>query len=187
MPWAIDRRVRAIDEHDIAGVKSDSDRVDRDQRDAEAGGHGLSDRAVGSQDHPRRVDAELGEELVSCITGAGAGFAEQPRGGAEAGQLLAARPRRRLVGPPDDDERVACPTEHLCRDRRRGTSGDDQIGLEVAQRAPDLGAVADSQRHAGVRLRAPECGEQRKQLDTWGDVTFDYESTDTPDVVPTPS
>ena len=29
--------------------------------------------------------------------------------------------------------------------------------------------------------------ELQVALDTWGDVTFDYESTDTPDVVATPS
>jgi ribulose-bisphosphate carboxylase large chain len=34
---------------------------------------------------------------------------------------------------------------------------------------------------------AKSCPELQVALDTWGDISFNYESTDTPDVVATPS
>ena len=34
---------------------------------------------------------------------------------------------------------------------------------------------------------ARDCLPLKAALDTWGDVTFDYTSTDTPDFVPTPT
>ena len=34
---------------------------------------------------------------------------------------------------------------------------------------------------------AKHCQPLQVALDTWGDITFNYESTDTPDVVVTPS
>jgi ribulose-bisphosphate carboxylase large chain len=34
---------------------------------------------------------------------------------------------------------------------------------------------------------AKSCSPLRAALDVWGDVTFDYASTDTPDFVPTPT
>jgi ribulose-bisphosphate carboxylase large chain len=34
---------------------------------------------------------------------------------------------------------------------------------------------------------ARHCEPLRAALDTWGDITFDYTSTDTPDFVPTPT
>jgi ribulose-bisphosphate carboxylase large chain len=38
-----------------------------------------------------------------------------------------------------------------------------------------------------LRLAARRSPELRMALDTWGDVSFNYESTDTPDVLPTPT
>jgi ribulose-bisphosphate carboxylase large chain len=34
---------------------------------------------------------------------------------------------------------------------------------------------------------AKRCPELQAALDTWGDISFNYESTDTPDVVSTPT
>jgi ribulose-bisphosphate carboxylase large chain len=34
---------------------------------------------------------------------------------------------------------------------------------------------------------ARQCPELQIALDTWGDITFNYESTDTPDVIATPT
>ena len=34
---------------------------------------------------------------------------------------------------------------------------------------------------------ARQCRELQAAIDTWGDITFNYESTDTPDVTPTPT
>ena len=34
---------------------------------------------------------------------------------------------------------------------------------------------------------AKQCRELQAALDTWGDISFNYESTDTPDVVATPT
>ena len=34
---------------------------------------------------------------------------------------------------------------------------------------------------------AKKCPPLQVALDTWGDISFDYESTDTPDVVETPT
>jgi ribulose-bisphosphate carboxylase large chain len=34
---------------------------------------------------------------------------------------------------------------------------------------------------------ARHCAPLKAALDTWGEVTFDYASTDTPDFVPTPT
>ena len=38
-----------------------------------------------------------------------------------------------------------------------------------------------------LRDAARRCQPLQVALDTWGEVTFDYESTDTPDVVATPT
>jgi ribulose-bisphosphate carboxylase large chain len=49
-------------------------------------------------------------------------------------------------------------------------------GRDFLAEGPDILAAA-----------AKHSPELQLALDTWGDVTFDYESTDTPDVVATPS
>ena len=36
-----------------------------------------------------------------------------------------------------------------------------------------------------LRAAARTCGPLARALETWGDVTFDYTSTDSPDFVPT--
>jgi ribulose-bisphosphate carboxylase large chain len=38
-----------------------------------------------------------------------------------------------------------------------------------------------------LRAAAKRCQPLQVALDTWGEITFNYESTDTPDVVATPS
>ncbi len=38
-----------------------------------------------------------------------------------------------------------------------------------------------------LKNAAKHCAELQVALDTWGDITFNYESTDTPDVLPTPT
>ncbi|PZN33265.1 MAG: ribulose-bisphosphate carboxylase large subunit [Proteobacteria bacterium] len=49
-------------------------------------------------------------------------------------------------------------------------------GRDIWREGPDILAAA-----------ARHCTPLRAALDTWGDVTFDYASTDTPDFVPTPT
>jgi ribulose-bisphosphate carboxylase large chain len=48
-------------------------------------------------------------------------------------------------------------------------------GRDIWHEGPDILAAA-----------ARECVPLRAALDTWGEVTFNYASTDTPDFVPTP-
>jgi ribulose-bisphosphate carboxylase large chain len=38
-----------------------------------------------------------------------------------------------------------------------------------------------------LKAAANRCPELQMALDTWGDISFNYESTDTPDVVATPT
>ena len=49
-------------------------------------------------------------------------------------------------------------------------------GRDYVREGPDILAAA-----------AKHCRELQAALDTWGDITFNYESTDTPDVVVTPT
>jgi ribulose-bisphosphate carboxylase large chain len=49
-------------------------------------------------------------------------------------------------------------------------------GRDFLAEGPDILATA-----------AKTCPELQVALDTWGDISFNYESTDTPDVVATPS
>ena len=66
------------------------------------------------------------------------------------------------------------------RDREPRRARGDDLG---AQRGPRL-----SQRGAGnLQQAAKSCGPLARALDIWKDITFNYESTDTPDVAVTPS
>ena len=49
-------------------------------------------------------------------------------------------------------------------------------GRDVAREGEDI-----------LRAAARRCQPLQVALDTWGEITFNYESTDTPDVVATPS
>jgi ribulose-bisphosphate carboxylase large chain len=63
----------------------------------------------------------------------------------------------------------------------------NRVAAEVMIKARNEGR--DFVREGGDILAAAarQCPELQVALDTWGDITFNYESTDTPDVIATPT
>lgn len=63
----------------------------------------------------------------------------------------------------------------------------NRVAVEAVIKARNEGRDILGEGAAILRHAAKSSPELMAALDTWGDVTFDYESTDTPDVVATPS
>jgi ribulose-bisphosphate carboxylase large chain len=63
----------------------------------------------------------------------------------------------------------------------------NRVALEAMIKARNEGRDMLSEGEEVLRLAARRSPELQAAIDTWGDITFDYESTDTPDVVVTPS
>jgi len=63
----------------------------------------------------------------------------------------------------------------------------NRVALEAVMKARNEGRDVLLEGEQVLRLAARHSPELQAAIDTWGDVTFDYESTDTPDVVATPS
>ena len=62
----------------------------------------------------------------------------------------------------------------------------NRVALEAMIFARNSGRDYVSEGPEILREAARHCMPLKQALDTWGDVTFDYASTDTPDFVPTP-
>ncbi|HKH88689.1 MAG TPA: form I ribulose bisphosphate carboxylase large subunit [Acidimicrobiales bacterium] len=63
----------------------------------------------------------------------------------------------------------------------------NRVALEAMIKARNEGRDVLTEGEEVLRLAARRSPELQAAIDTWGDITFDYESTDTPDVVVTPS
>ncbi|MGH8974147.1 MAG: form I ribulose bisphosphate carboxylase large subunit [Acidimicrobiia bacterium] len=63
----------------------------------------------------------------------------------------------------------------------------NRVALEAMVKARNEGRDYMEEGPAILKAAAARCPELETALDTWGDITFDYESTDTPDVVATPT
>ena len=63
----------------------------------------------------------------------------------------------------------------------------NRVALEAVMKARNEGRDVLQEGEEVLRRAARHSPELQAAIDTWGDVTFDYESTDTPDVVATPS
>ncbi len=63
----------------------------------------------------------------------------------------------------------------------------NRVALEAMVKARNEGRDYVAEGEAVLKQAAARSPELQMALDTWGDITFDYESTDTPDVVPTPT
>ncbi|HEY3239904.1 MAG TPA: form I ribulose bisphosphate carboxylase large subunit [Acidimicrobiia bacterium] len=63
----------------------------------------------------------------------------------------------------------------------------NRVALEAMVKARNEGRDYMAEGDAILKKAAARSPELQMALDTWGDITFDYESTDTPDVVPTPT
>jgi len=63
----------------------------------------------------------------------------------------------------------------------------NRVAVEAMVKARNEGKDFLSEGDEILRLAARRSPELQMALDTWGDVSFDYESTDTPDVVATPT
>jgi ribulose-bisphosphate carboxylase large chain len=63
----------------------------------------------------------------------------------------------------------------------------NRVAVEAVIKARNEGREVLADGEDILRTAAKTSPELLAALDTWGSVTFDYESTDTPDVVPTPS
>src|SRR5947208_7368433 len=63
----------------------------------------------------------------------------------------------------------------------------NRVALEAMVKARNEGRDYLAEGTDILGAAAKRCPELQVALDTWGDVTFDYESTDTPDVVATPT
>ncbi len=63
----------------------------------------------------------------------------------------------------------------------------NRVALEAMVKARNEGRDYFTQGRDILNAAAKGCPELQVALDTWGDITFNYESTDTPDVVATPS
>jgi ribulose-bisphosphate carboxylase large chain len=63
----------------------------------------------------------------------------------------------------------------------------NRVALEAMVKARNEGRDFLAEGSDILNAAAKRCPELQVALDTWGDVSFDYESTDTPDVVATPS
>src|SRR5881398_93022 len=63
----------------------------------------------------------------------------------------------------------------------------NRVAVEAMIKARNEGQDYYAEGSDILEKAAKRCPELQVALDTWGDVTFDYESTDTPDVVATPT
>ena len=63
----------------------------------------------------------------------------------------------------------------------------NRVALEAMVMARNEGRDYFAEGDEILKDAAKACGPLARALDTWGDVTFDYTSTDAPDFVPTPS
>ncbi len=63
----------------------------------------------------------------------------------------------------------------------------NRVAAEVMIKARNEGKDYMAEGPEILKAAAKKCPELQTALDTWGEISFDYESTDTPDVVPTPS
>jgi ribulose-bisphosphate carboxylase large chain len=63
----------------------------------------------------------------------------------------------------------------------------NRVALEAMIKARNEGRDYLKDGEAILRDAAKGCAPLRAAIDTWGDITFDYASTDTPDVVATPT
>jgi ribulose-bisphosphate carboxylase large chain len=63
----------------------------------------------------------------------------------------------------------------------------NRVALEAMVKARNEGRDYYAEGSDILNAAAQRCPELQVALDTWGDITFNYESTDTPDVVATPS
>jgi ribulose-bisphosphate carboxylase large chain len=63
----------------------------------------------------------------------------------------------------------------------------NRVALEAVIKARNEGRDVLSEGEEVLRAAARRSPELQAAIDTWGDVTFNYESTDTPDVIATPS
>jgi ribulose-bisphosphate carboxylase large chain len=63
----------------------------------------------------------------------------------------------------------------------------NRVALEAMVKARNEGRDYLAEGESILKAAANRSPELQMALDTWGDITFDYESTDTPDVVPTPT
>jgi ribulose-bisphosphate carboxylase large chain len=63
----------------------------------------------------------------------------------------------------------------------------NRVAVEATIKARNEGRDLASEGDEILRLAAKRSPELQVALDTWGDITFDYASTDTPDVLPTAS
>ncbi|HKN49725.1 MAG TPA: ribulose-bisphosphate carboxylase large subunit, partial [Actinomycetota bacterium] len=63
----------------------------------------------------------------------------------------------------------------------------NRVALEAMIKARNEGRDYVAEGSDILGAAAKRCPELQVALDTWGDITFNYESTDTPDVVATPS
>jgi ribulose-bisphosphate carboxylase large chain len=63
----------------------------------------------------------------------------------------------------------------------------NRVALEVMIKARNEGRDYLTEGRDSLNAAAKRCPELQVALDTWGDISFNYESTDTPDVVATPS
>ena len=62
----------------------------------------------------------------------------------------------------------------------------NRVAIETMIKARNEGKDYMVEGERILRDAAKHSPELQSALDTWGDITFNYESTDTPDVVPTP-
>jgi ribulose-bisphosphate carboxylase large chain len=63
----------------------------------------------------------------------------------------------------------------------------NRVGLEAMVKARNEGRDFAREGEDILRDAAKHCQPLQVALDTWGEITFNYESTDTPDVVATPT
>jgi ribulose-bisphosphate carboxylase large chain len=63
----------------------------------------------------------------------------------------------------------------------------NRVALEAMVKARNEGRDYLAEGESILKAAAARSPELQMALDTWGDITFDYESTDTPDVVATPT
>ncbi len=63
----------------------------------------------------------------------------------------------------------------------------NRVALEAMVKARNEGRDYMAEGDAILKAAAARSPELQMALDTWGDISFNYESTDTPDVVPTPT
>jgi ribulose-bisphosphate carboxylase large chain len=63
----------------------------------------------------------------------------------------------------------------------------NRVAVEAMIKARNEGRDFAGEGAGILAAAAKRCPELQAALDTWGDISFNYESTDTPDVVSTPT